>query len=47
MMLTDLQWVPLEERRKNARLHMLDMIVGERVAINLRITCSVSTHGHH
>ena len=34
-MLTDLQWMPLEERRKNARLHMLDKIAGGRVAINL------------
>ena len=25
-MLTDLQWMPLEERRRNARLHMLDKI---------------------
>ncbi len=34
-MLTDLQWMPLEERRRNARLHMLDKIAGGRVAINL------------
>ena len=34
MMLTDLQWLPLEERRRNARLHLLDVIVGGRVAMN-------------
>ncbi len=45
-MLTGLQWVPLEERRRNARLRMLDKIVGRRVAINfLRTMHSVLTPG--
>ena len=34
-MLTGLQWVPLEERRRDARLYMLDKIAGGRVAINI------------
>ncbi len=46
-MVTDLQWIPLEETRRYARLHMLeDMIAGGRVAINRRIKYSVLTPRH-
>ncbi len=35
-MLTELQCTPLEQRRDNARLHMLDEITGGKVAINIK-----------
>ncbi len=44
LMLTDLQWMPLEERRRNTRLHMLDKIAGGRVAINLWGLCAAYQH---
>lgn len=35
-MLTDLQWILLEERRQNARLNMLNKVIGGKMAINIK-----------